>query len=219
MSYLQRLAGSVIQPREKVRPLVGSVFSANQSQQEPEDFSSASMTASMSETASPNSMQSPESQSAPQTLLSQNEVVTTSASKAMKAATNEHGAIQLLLPTRQQLPAETHVRSYENVASSPETNETTAPREAVYTPLIANSPAYSAQQSLAVPHSFSPIRHEKQKAAASRAAEREPDEIQIHIGRIEISAVPQTPAAPSVKATRKSSSLDDYLRRRDRRSV
>jgi hypothetical protein len=219
MSYLQRLAGSVIQPREKVRPLVGSVFSAHKSQQEPEDFSTANMPLSMSETASPNSMQSPESQSAPKTLLSQNEVVTTSTRQNMSAAANESNTPQPLLPIRQQLSAQAHAHRDQEAIASSEINEMKAPREDAYTPLIANSPAYSAQQSLAAPPNFSPMRHEKQKAAASRAAEREPDEIQIHIGRIEVSAVPQTPVAPVTKAARKSSSLDDYLRRRDRRSV
>ncbi len=37
--YLQRLAGSVMRPRETVRPLVGSIFSGRKSQQSPDDFS------------------------------------------------------------------------------------------------------------------------------------------------------------------------------------
>jgi hypothetical protein len=218
MSYLQRLAGSIIQPVEKVRPLVGSVFSANKGAPETEDFSSASMIPSISETTPAKSSQSPESQNSPETLLSQNEGVTASTRKDMSAAANEPSAIQPLLPTRQQLAAQAHEHPDEEAIASP---EDVNPREAIYTPLIANSPAHSAQNSLAsVPPNFSsPMNHEKQRAAASRAAAREPDEIQIHIGRIEISAVPQTPAAPAVKAARKSSSLDDYLRRRDRRSV
>jgi hypothetical protein len=218
MSYLQRLAGSVIQPGEKVRPLVGSVFSANKGSQETDDFSSAAMTPSMSETPPPKAGPSSESQRAPQTLLPQNQVVTTFTRKETRAAAHESSTPQPLLPTRQQLPAEARERPDEEAIASPQDVNS---REAIYTPLIANNSAFSAQKSLAdVPPSFSsPMNHEKQKAAASRTAEREPDEIQIHIGRIEISAVPQTPAAPATKAARKSSSLDDYLRRRDRRSV
>jgi hypothetical protein len=41
----------------------------------------------------------------------------------------------------------------------------------------------------------------------------EPDEIQIHIGRIEISAVPLATAPPVRKPERKSLNLDDYLKR------
>jgi hypothetical protein len=48
---------------------------------------------------------------------------------------------------------------------------------------------------------------------------REPDEIQIHIGRIEVTAVhPASTQAPA-KPQRNVPSLDEYLRRRDRRST
>jgi hypothetical protein len=49
-------------------------------------------------------------------------------------------------------------------------------------------------------------------------AVREPDEIQIHIGRIEVTAVPPAPAPPAAKPQRNVPSLDEYLRRRDRRA-
>jgi len=45
---------------------------------------------------------------------------------------------------------------------------------------------------------------------------REPDEIQIHIGRIEVLAVPPAPApSAALKPERGTPSLDEYLRRRD----
>lgn len=48
----------------------------------------------------------------------------------------------------------------------------------------------------------------------------EPDEIQIHIGRIEVVAVPPAPAPPaSPKPQRHTPSLDEYLRRRDRKAL
>jgi len=50
-------------------------------------------------------------------------------------------------------------------------------------------------------------------------AERQPDEIQIHIGRIEVTAVPPPVAAPAARPVRKSQSLDDYLKRRDGRTA
>jgi hypothetical protein len=47
-----------------------------------------------------------------------------------------------------------------------------------------------------------------------RSAPAVPDEVHIHIGQIEVTAVP-TPAAPAIrKPVRKSPSLDEYLRRR-----
>lgn len=53
----------------------------------------------------------------------------------------------------------------------------------------------------------------------SRAPAGEPDEINIHIGRIEVTAVqPPAPVAAVPRARRSASSLDDYLRQRDRRN-
>jgi len=46
-------------------------------------------------------------------------------------------------------------------------------------------------------------------------AEREPDEIQIHIGRIEVIAASPAPARVEAKRVPKSLSLDDYLKRRN----
>jgi hypothetical protein len=43
--------------------------------------------------------------------------------------------------------------------------------------------------------------------------EREADEIQIHIGRIEVAAVTPAPARPPAQPVRKSLRLDEYLRR------
>jgi hypothetical protein len=52
-----------------------------------------------------------------------------------------------------------------------------------------------------------------------RSADREPEEIQIHIGRIEVTAVQPAPAIPPTpKPRRVTPSLDEYLRRRDRRT-
>jgi hypothetical protein len=48
---------------------------------------------------------------------------------------------------------------------------------------------------------------------------RQPDEIQIHIGRIEVTAVHPAPISTAAKFERNVPSLDEYLRRRDRRST
>jgi len=47
---------------------------------------------------------------------------------------------------------------------------------------------------------------------------REPDEIQIHIGRIEVTAVHPAPTPAVAKPQRNVPSLDEYLKRRDRRT-
>lgn len=243
--YLQRLAGSVIQPKETVRPLVGSVFSAHNGHQEPEDFSAASKTPLLGETGSAKSRQLSELQDLSEALLPRDEI-TASTVKDVRAIANELSGVSPLMSIPRQLSSMAREHRDGETSLSPETAGTretvykplmvnspvysaqksipevpsTEPREAVYTPLIVNSPAYSAQKSIDVSSNLSsPMKQDKRKPAASRAAEREPDEIQIHIGRIEISAVPQAPAITVVKAARKSSSLEEYLQRRDRRSV
>jgi hypothetical protein len=49
--------------------------------------------------------------------------------------------------------------------------------------------------------------------------EREADEIQIHIGRIEVTAVPPPPVRPPASPVRKSLRLDEYLRRGRERAL
>jgi len=44
-------------------------------------------------------------------------------------------------------------------------------------------------------------------------AERQGDDIQIHIGRIEVTAMPPTASRPMPVPARKSQTLDEYLRR------
>jgi len=46
----------------------------------------------------------------------------------------------------------------------------------------------------------------------------QPEEIQIHIGRIEVLAVPQAVSRPAAAPARKGLSLDEYLSRRNGRS-
>jgi hypothetical protein len=51
------------------------------------------------------------------------------------------------------------------------------------------------------------------------ASEREPDEIQINIGRIEVVAVPPPAARPAAAPARKSLNLEEYLKRRRGRAL
>jgi hypothetical protein len=60
---------------------------------------------------------------------------------------------------------------------------------------------------------------ERMVSPSARGARKEPDEIQIHIGRIEVIAVPPAPPAPpTVKPKRGAPSLAEFLRR-NRRAV
>jgi hypothetical protein len=60
-------------------------------------------------------------------------------------------------------------------------------------------------------------RRQTQQQAIARAAQRS-DEIQIHIGRIEVTAMPPVAPRPVLAPVRKSETLDEYLRQRNGRA-
>ncbi len=57
------------------------------------------------------------------------------------------------------------------------------------------------------------FRRDARRAPAPPARSPEPDQIEIHIGRIEVTAVPRAVPRAAPKPARKSLNLDDYLRR------
>jgi hypothetical protein len=69
------------------------------------------------------------------------------------------------------------------------------------------------------PLTVSGVRRAKSEAFQhSASAEREPDRVEIHIGRIEVTAVPQEAPRPAPTRPRKSLDLGEYLKRRDGRT-
>jgi hypothetical protein len=63
------------------------------------------------------------------------------------------------------------------------------------------------------------VRRAKSEAFQHSApAEREPDRVEIHIGRVEVTAVPQEAPRPTPTRPRKSLDLGEYLKRRDGRT-
>jgi hypothetical protein len=83
-----------------------------------------------------------------------------------------------------------------------------------YVPLIPTSLTPSPPVVVAVPSTGPTADSTRSSAAPSRPA----DEVEIHIGRIEVTAVHPSPirAAPA-KSPRRAVTLDDYLKRRDGR--
>jgi hypothetical protein len=94
-----------------------------------------------------------------------------------------------------------------------------ASSERVFIPLLASiantdepAPANVARPPAAVGRAPRLIQSERNAAS-------EPNEVQIHIGRIEVTAVPQAPApAPVAPPRRSGMSLDDYLKQRNGRA-
>ena len=90
----------------------------------------------------------------------------------------------------------------------------------VYVPLLNAMPSRSRSQTIETElpiHPGAKMSQQKPQQLSSPAAARDPDEIQIHIGRIEVTAVPPSAATPMRKRTAKGPSLQEYLGRRERR--
>ncbi len=89
-------------------------------------------------------------------------------------------------------------------------------RRGLYRPLV---PEGVRPAEAALPPNSSPLSPERGKIERTGPArhvapvERSADDIQIHIGRIEVTAVPPVPTRPAVPPVRKSLRLDEYLRR------
>jgi hypothetical protein len=91
--------------------------------------------------------------------------------------------------------------------------------EPVFAPLlVAPAPVDEAADRLAAarlhpaPTAWG-VRHPGMAYASAHTAE--PNDIAIHIGRIEVTAVPSAPPRPSSKPPRRAPSLDEYLKRRN----
>jgi hypothetical protein len=96
-----------------------------------------------------------------------------------------------------------------------------ASTQSVYIPLLPETagalPAADPQPAPPFAATSRAGRDVAERVRTSRSNKREPDEIQINIGRIEVTAVPEAPARPAPRPGRKQFSLDEYLRRADGR--
>jgi hypothetical protein len=90
----------------------------------------------------------------------------------------------------------------------------------VYVPLLNAMPDLSRSDSInteTATYAGARISQQKDQQLSAPAVKNGSDEIQIHIGRIEVTAVPPPAAAPKPKRGAKGPSLHEYLGRRDRR--
>ena len=89
----------------------------------------------------------------------------------------------------------------------------------VYVPLLNTMPSVSRSESIETKTpacSDARMSQRRVRQSSVPAAAGGPDEIQIHIGRIEVTAVPPPAATPTPKRATKGLSLQEYLKRRDR---
>jgi len=222
-NYLQRIASNAHKPSGKIHPILGSMFSGPRHSIEenvfvPHDHIPQGQTSSE---APPGFPEPPRTHSVPD--APQARVTVAEEAKPEK---------NLLKPFLPQQPTCHPVSSagqegYAIVPPQQEGARQTNRREQSYTPLVEAEFSPPAPKSILPVHSpaseASGLRKKQENGGSFKRtvrSAREPDEIQIHIGRIEVTAVqPAAPTPGASKPRRSARSLDEYLRRRDGKVV
>lgn len=139
--------------------------------------------------------------------------------RASISASQDNSAFETLLPTgQQQMPGhETNIPTPESDSEDKHRNAYTAlmPIKTVAAPMKAAVAAIQNGREFGTPGRSAG--QNARNLQTARRAQREPDQIEIHIGRIEVAAIPQTQAVPAARVSRKAESLSEYLARRDKR--
>jgi hypothetical protein len=220
-NFLQRVAATVIQPKARLQPILGSIFAPANLYSPPEPF-----TPEISlQTVAPRHrepMSTPHFEGPSHAVDAEDRIFPATPQENFSPAhfNRSPSADQLLLPAFSNLtdprgPTHAHPSAEDSAfeSSKPTTNQAAAP--APYQPLIAASqlppPRLQPLDSLSNPPAARSSRSET--ARRLQPAQGEADEIHIHIGRVEVAAIAQPAPRPAAAAARRSLNLDEYLRR------
>jgi len=241
--YLERLVAGSRRP-PSIKPILGSVFTAPQFFGIPEvfeeTFKEAGAIEQRNEDAAPGARQENAAEEPkPAVAAAPSRETHASFPVATRLVTTrlEGARPEAARDNRQSIPVIRQIADFEPLVGEPGIapasvrNETEAQRERVesteapadtvsaYRPLVTENGRHTGSEVRPFKSSDTFVsaitRTTKQDLPrSSETASREPDEIQIHIGRIEVVAVPQQQAIrPAAKSSRKSLSLDEYLKR------
>ena len=233
--YLQRMALRATQSPEAVHPVLGSVFEPTSREAErgfaqfEQDVVVSGISCQSKLTLEPDAArQYPDAHSvasrATEDTASRkaaNPPVPGTAQPEVSTAvpTERHWMRPLPAEITQEMSRET--QSLREAATFNEIREADGPLPPAYRPLVRASTGSSISEEPAGPEqrvpTFTNGRREPSDSSHPPGG-AEPDEIQIHIGRIEVTAVPPAPPRAAFKPVRKGMSLDDYLRGRNRRA-
>jgi hypothetical protein len=220
--YLQRLSLGALNPGGAIHPVLGSVFSAPTFGRTPDVFPGEEDVLSRGRSESyvtpsreaPRVFQDPGPELGP----------AVSTTVPFQIRSHERTSFKPLVTRTEQEDIERS--AVPSVRMKDETGRLEDPEvvhPGPYRPFVAeNLRRRDHQETFRVaPSPFSADAGKNEKGNLSRRPgppEREPDDIQIHIGRIEVTAVPPAPARPAAKPARQSLNLDDYLKRGDGRA-
>ncbi len=245
--YLQRLASQAMNPVAPVHPVLGSVFTASKfggeadgshvegdevSSRQPESRNEFDSVRSV--TGLPFSIPKPERSQTSEAVPGPKPFSTPTPEPWVRRETLQvrqtwENSSPLVTPSvsRQWEP---QIRQ-ESTGKAESMRDPASPREtekqtdeisrATFTPLIRQDVGRHDSQEIFAREAkalAATARGNSTTSSRSAPAQREPDEIQIHIGRIEVTAVPQAPVRTVTKPSRKGMNLEEYLSRRDRRT-
>jgi hypothetical protein len=233
--YLQRMVASVRTPERRVHPIVGSLYSPTPEFATAESFQAeeALLVSRPSQTASQPSGDAPyrfaaRTTPAPEATASESTVKRDAPGGIPPVSTS---AGPLLAPHAESIgdrPPIYHLRTpfapQPTAGSRPSREDPATESQPIvergYRPLLREAHAVSAPTA-AAPHvpALAPRTREARPAVPGRGHQTASphDEIEIHIGRIEVTAVQQTGTRPAAPPARKSLNLDEYLKRGSRR--
>jgi len=244
--YLQRIASGVLNPARAIHPMVGSMWAAREKVEaietivseastdagprraaalrgetvhgqparreetrglEVERFETTSTTGDRAEMAEPAGISS-ESRTTPATPAVIQPLVAATQPDSVKHPIKLAGELKNQRSDATELAEVDAAEQFESAAHS-------AP--AMFTPLVVSTSTNALEQTRALHSPPGAERRSPMQSLPALQAVQEPDEIQIHIGRIEVTAaLPQPPARPAAKQ-RSSVNLAEYLKR-DRRA-
>jgi hypothetical protein len=222
--FLERVAATVIQPKARLHPMLGSIFApttlCSPAESVPAEIST--------QTVAPHRQEPTHFDATSHAFASHPfeshafEFPATPHEDSSPARSNRSPAAdQPLLPafvSPTDLRGSTRAHpSVEDSAfeSSKPAGADHSPSLSPYQPLIAASqqPPPKLQPRESPPTSVAARTSAAEAARRAQPAQREADEIHIHIGRIEVAAIAQTAPRPAAAAARRSLNLDEYLRR------
>lgn len=232
-NFLQRVAAAAIQPPARLQPILGSIF-APSTHRSSKDFSRTEVEMA-TQTLAPHRHEpiaAPSFDAPDQTGTDRLSRATTPEDFSQAHSPRSFNVDSPLLPafnpvSEQRTSSQAHSFSETSQSATEPSKLTTAEiapiqqsvsKPSPYQPLMA-----AMQQTAVRLHPHEPIaapatmRSSRAEAARrSQPAQHEPDEVHIHIGRIEVAAVPQQAARPTAAAARRSINLSDYLARNGR---
>jgi hypothetical protein len=213
-NFLQRVAATVIQPKVKLQPMLGSIFAPptfySPAEPLPIEISSQTVVPHGNDPATTPHFE-PSSQFFARNVFEREDrsfPATVLEDSSPSRPDHSPSAYQPLLPAfnnpHLRASAQSQAFAEDSVLKSlrPAADPTTLPTS--YQRLIAVSQSPPAR--------LQPV-DSPSNPRRSKPAQSEPDEIHIHIGRIEVAAIAQAAPRPAAAQARRSVNLDEYLRR------